>query len=229
MWTAVKIAFFVWLAVKIWKCCCGRRRHKSGGAKAGSYAKLDEEGQHAGDVGYGASATPAAAETATAYGAGGAGYAPAESKYEPMSYAGASIAPSPLNSPDPAGTTHSDHAAGLSTSAALASPPPYTSSTTNGTNTTATATTTSSTHLPPPTTGGEAASYYASMGMTTAYTPSASSTYEPSVLSSAETPAPAYQSAYHPPASPPPSQNLAYPAQPTYVSQTSPGPRYGGT
>lgn len=215
LWNAVKVAFFVWLAIKIWKCCCGRCRCKKNGTKSGTYAKIDEDGQQGGDAWYGASTTtPAAADAPTAYGAGGTGYAPAESKYEPMGYAGAGVAPSPLSTQDPAAPGNLPIAP--PTSGALASPPPYSASTTA---TTATATATP--------TGGEAQSYYATMGMSAAYAPSVSSTYEPSVLSSPPTPTPAYQAAYHPPVSPPPTEYPAYPPQATYVPHTSPGPRYG--
>ncbi|OIW31184.1 hypothetical protein CONLIGDRAFT_304832 [Coniochaeta ligniaria NRRL 30616] len=221
LWNAVKVAFFIWLAIKIWKCCCGRSRHKKNGTKSGTYAKIDEDGQQGGGAWYGASTTPAVTDTPTAYGAGGAGYAPAESKYEPMGYTGASIAPSPLNSPVPA--IAGIPAVAPSTFGALASPPPYSSSTT------ATATTSTSPHATTTSTGGEAQSYYASMGMSAAYAPSISSTYEPSVLSSAPTPVPAYQAAYHPPVSPVTTEYPAYPPQATYVPHTSPGPRYGGS
>ncbi|KAH8908040.1 hypothetical protein BR93DRAFT_967894 [Coniochaeta sp. PMI_546] len=221
LWNAIKVAFFIWLAIKIWQCCCGRSRHKKNGTKSGSYAKIDEDGQQGGDAWYGASTAPAVADAPTAYGVGGTGYAPAQSKYEPMGYTGASIAASPLNSPDPGatGSTIATHPA----SGTPAAPPPYSGSTT------AITPTLTSPYAAATSTGGEAQSYFASMGMSAAYAPSVSSTYEPSVLSSAPTPVPAYQAAYHPPASPAPTEYPAYPPQATYVPQSSPGPRYGGS
>lgn len=220
------MAFFIWLAIKIWKCC-GRRRHKNSGTKAGSYSKIDEDGQQGGDAWYGTSTTPAATDAPTAYGAGGTGHASTESKYEPMGYAGvgAFIAPSPLSSPDPTGLPYSASTASTTPSGfgAVASPPPYSG------NTPAPISGNDGLYAPATSTGGEAQSYYASMGMSTAYARSISSTYEPSLMSSTSTPVPAYQAAYPPPVSPPPTQYPAYPAQATYVPHTLPGPRYGGS
>ncbi|KAB5547286.1 hypothetical protein GE09DRAFT_206713 [Coniochaeta sp. 2T2.1] len=236
LWKATKAALLIWLATKIWKSCCARGRHKKGGAKAGTYAKIDEDSQQGGgDIWYGSSTTPAVTDSATAYGAGGKGSAsPAEGRYEPFSYQGASCVhaapPGPDMGPPPVSSTSS---------------PPPDSGTTTATTPPTTATAGSYPTEPATSTagGGEAQSYYASMGISDAYAPSISSTYEPSVLSSAPTPSPAYQAAYHPPVSPePPSaayppppmsppaaQYPAYPAQATYVPYTSPGPRYGGS
>ncbi|KAJ9134515.1 hypothetical protein NKR19_g8657 [Coniochaeta hoffmannii] len=104
LWNAGKMALLIWLAVKIWKCCRGRSKRKSSRAKA-TYAKIDEGGQHGAHAWYGTSARPGIAETATVYGGGGVGHTPLESRYEPMGYAGARIAPHPFYRPEAAGIT----------------------------------------------------------------------------------------------------------------------------
>jgi hypothetical protein len=67
------------------------------------------------------------------------------------------------------------------------------------------------------------ASDYAPMGTSTAYAPSTLSNYELSVLSSAPTPTPAFQSAYTPPY-PPPSllHHPTYPSFPTGYTPSIP-------
>lgn len=134
-----------------------------------------------------------------------------------MGYGAASIAPSPLNSPDPVGITYGVGGPAGTPSAfgAVASPPPPSSSTaTTGTSVT-------SLHTLATSTGGETRSYNASMGVSLAYTPSISSASDPQL--------PDYQAVYHAPVSPTPTEYPAYPSQATYVPQTSPGPRYGGS
>lgn len=225
LWNAVKIALLIWVAIKIWKCCCARRRHKDG-AKSALYSKIVEGQAQNSDAWYGASTAPAA----TSYGAGGTGYAAADTKYEPMGYTGAAgvgatITPDPLPSPTPAITSHGPVSPEKSpatlealSSPAVSSPPPYSSSS-NRTSYPTTAATSS---------GGASESYHMAMAMSHAYVPSMPSTYEPSIMSSgSSTPLPSGQVAYPPPATPSPAP--PYAAKPTYVPSGAPGPRYAGS
>ena len=132
LWKAVKIALFLWVAIWIWKRCCGRRHRDT--SKAGSYSKI-EEGR-SGPAPINDSQYASDAPATTPYGEGGVGYVPAGNvpagKYEPMGYNEAAditdeanLAPSPLNSPDAFTTTARPVSMLSQMSVSSPSPPPY--------------------------------------------------------------------------------------------------------
>ena len=58
LWNATKIALFIWLVIRIWKYCSGRSGGTQSSINAGTYAKLDEDGQQGGAVWYVTLVTP---------------------------------------------------------------------------------------------------------------------------------------------------------------------------
>jgi hypothetical protein len=194
LWSAIKIAIFAWVAIKIWQCCMRRRNKRRAAADmnagsteyapGGSYAKLEDGTASHADPYASHWAPPVAPSSDTPYGAGGIGYyAPdAAGKYEPMGYSGATIAPSPINSPDLSSSSTVPY-----NPPAQVSPPPY--------------------EGPPPASapsasappaGGAAQQYYAMSAAATAPAP---------------TPSLSQVVAYPPPTHP----ESGYPGQPTYA------------
>lgn len=220
LWSAFKIASFLWIPIGIYHCCCASDRHKN--KNNGAYAPIGQyQGANNNNGWYGAQA-PAAAS----YGAGGTGYAP-QGKFEPMGYTGASGATSipmgPMSAPmpqqqpqqQPQQTQYQQPVTtGYSVPATPGPPPPYTGGQVPPTQT-------------PTPTGGAAQGYLAGAHSSSAYTPSPTPPVQQQVsyAPAAAVPAPV---TYPPAASYAPTTTYQQPyTGATYAPQQGSTPYYG--
>ena len=213
IWSAFKIASFLWIPIGLYHCCCASDRHKNNN-NAGSYARIDQQqgGANNNNGWYGAPAP-----SAPTY---GAGYVPPQGKFEPMGYAGAAgtnIPLAPMNAPLPQQQQQQQQmgmpvaasappaqmmpmATGYTVPGTPAPPPPYQSPAQQA----------------PVQTGGAAQGYYSGAH--------SGSTYAPSVVAPTPSPTPPVQqyqppTSYAPVATPP--APIAYPQPTSYAPGTA--------